>query len=65
MRLLLRVDDEAICSIPPQWTDVVSQDPEVILGRARALFRVADLMELASLMSALAHSKRGGRAGGL
>jgi len=54
----LRVDDETVCSIPLQWTDAVSPDPEVIIGRDRALFRVADLLDLASLVSRLTHRTR-------
>jgi hypothetical protein len=53
-RLLLQVDDEQICSIPPQWTDVVALDPEIILGRGRAPFRLVDLLELADLVERLA-----------
>jgi len=49
-RLLLRVDDAAVCSVPPQWTDVVAPDPEIVLGGHRALFRVTDLLELARLV---------------
>ncbi|WP_287209171.1 DUF5372 family protein [Mesorhizobium sp.] len=49
-RVLLQADDTAVWSIPPQWTDLVSLDPEVILGNGRALLRVADLMELADLV---------------
>ena len=57
-RLLLRVDDGAVCSVPPQWTDVVAPDPEVVMGQGRALFRVADLMELASLVARLSADRR-------
>ena len=49
-RLLLQVDDQTVCSVPPQWTDLVAQDPEIVMGEQRALFRVADLMELARLV---------------
>lgn len=52
-RLLLQVGDETICSVPPQWTDLVAPDPEVIIGEGRALFRVADLLELARLLGRL------------
>ena len=52
-RLLLRVDDRTICSVPPTWTDVSVPDPEVTIGRERALFTVADLMELALLVRRL------------
>ena len=64
-RLLLRVDDEAVCSVPPQWTDADYPDPEVIMGQGRALFRVADLLELAGLVSRLADRKRSGRVDGM
>jgi hypothetical protein len=53
-RLLLQVDDEQICSIPPQWTDVGTPDPEIILGAGRAPLRLGDLLELADLVERLA-----------
>ena len=49
-RFLLRVDEVAVCSVPLQWTDLAALDPEVILGKQRALFRVVDLLELARLV---------------
>ena len=59
MTLLLQVDDESVCSVPPQWTDVVAVDPEITMGGHRALFRVVDLLELVGLVDRL--SKRVGR----
>jgi len=56
-RLLLRVDDGTICSVPPQWTDIAAPDPEVLMGQGRALFRVADLVELARLVTRLSAEK--------
>jgi hypothetical protein len=53
MRLLLELDDASVCSVPPQWTDVVAPDPEIVIGGQRALFRVADLLELAGLVARL------------
>lgn len=53
-RLLLQVDDEQICSIPPQWTDVGPADPEVILGAGRAPLRLSDLLELADMVEHMA-----------
>jgi Family of unknown function (DUF5372) len=50
-RLLLRVDDTIVCSVPPQWTDAVTPDLEVVMGQGRALFCVADLLELAVLVT--------------
>jgi Family of unknown function (DUF5372) len=52
-RLLLQVDDQTVCSVPPQWTDLVAPDPEIVMGEQRALFRVADLVELAQLVERL------------
>src|SRR5208282_1178762 len=57
-RLLLRAGDGTICSIPPQWTDLASPEPEVVIGRGRALFRFADLMDLASLVTRLCSERR-------
>jgi hypothetical protein len=51
--LLLQTDDGAICTVRPQWTDVVAADPETVLGGQRALFRVADMLELAGLVDRL------------
>jgi hypothetical protein len=56
-RLLLRVDDGAVCSVPPQWTDLVAPDPEVVMGQGRAHFRVQDLLELANLVTRLSGEK--------
>jgi Family of unknown function (DUF5372) len=52
-RLLLRVDDGTVCSVPPQWTDAVTPDLEFFMGQGRALLRVADLLELALLVTRL------------
>jgi len=57
-RLLLRVDEEHVCSIPRQWTDAVAPDPEVIIGKGRGMLRVADLLELADLVSHLVEQER-------
>ena len=53
MTLLLEIDDESVCSVPPQWTDVVAADPEIVMGEHEALFRVVDLLELARLVDRL------------
>ncbi|MER8563906.1 Y4bD/Y4pK family protein, partial [Mesorhizobium sp. M1088] len=52
-RLLLQADDTAVWSVPPQWTDLASPDPEVVMGNGRALLRTVDLLELASLVGRL------------
>ena len=58
-RLLLQGDDGSIHSIPPHWTDRVDPDPEVVFGRGRALFRVADLLDLVGLLARLRRRKAG------
>jgi len=58
VRVLLSVDDDTVCAIPQQWTDLVAPDPEVVMGDARALMRVADLVELAKLVDASADVRR-------
>ena len=50
MTLLLETEDGSLCSVPPQWTDLVAPDPELVMGEQRALFRVVDLLELARLV---------------
>ena len=57
-RLLLRIDDSTICSVPPQWTDAAAPDPEVFMGRGRALLRVVDLVGLARLVEQLSAGRR-------
>ena len=57
-RLLLRADDDRVCSVPPQWTDVVAPDPEIVLSEGRSPFRVADLVELAGLVARLLERER-------
>ena len=57
-RLLLRIDEDRFCSVPRQWTDVVGLEPEVVIGGGRALFRVADLLELSGLVSRLVEQER-------
>jgi hypothetical protein len=52
-RLLLQVDERTVCSVPQQWTDLVADAAEIVIGKHRALFRVADLLELARLVDQL------------
>jgi hypothetical protein len=52
-RLLLHVDEATVCAVPPQWTDRVAPDPEIVIGERRTLFRVADLLDLARLVEQL------------
>ncbi len=57
-RLLLRIDDHTICSVPPQWTDIAAVDPDIVMGQGRTLLRFVDLMELAQFVSRLASERR-------
>ncbi len=50
-RILLQAEDTGTWSVPPQWTDLVSSDPEVVIGNGRAIVRFADLVELADLVA--------------
>ena len=52
-RLLLQVDEQTVCSVPPQWTDLVASDAEIVMGEGRALLRVTDLVDLARLVARL------------
>ncbi|MGH0265924.1 DUF5372 family protein, partial [Sinorhizobium meliloti] len=52
-RLLLQTEDATVWSVPPQWTDLVSLDPEVVMSNGRSLLRVVDLVELATLVERL------------
>ena len=53
MRLLLHFDDGRICAVPPQWTDTVTPDPEVVIGAGRALCTVTNLLELTCFVATL------------
>jgi hypothetical protein len=61
MTLLLETDNGAACSVLPQWTDSVAPDPEIVLGGERALFRVADLLELVGMVDRLSGCDWSGR----
>lgn len=50
-RLLLEGVDGAIWSVSPQWTDLVSKDPELVMGDGQAVFRFSDLLALADLVA--------------
>ena len=47
--------DEAgrLRKIPARWTDVVADDPFVLVAAGRSAFRVADLLTLADLIEVL------------
>lgn len=41
------------CSIPTAWTSLAAADPFVVLSAGRSLFRIEDLLTLASLVRKL------------
>lgn len=64
-RLLLQVDEMTICSVLPQWTDLAASDPEIIMGKHRALFRLVDLLDLAHLVKQLIKGDSATKPGGV
>jgi hypothetical protein len=44
--------------IPACWTDVVAEDPFVVVAAGRSAFRVADLLTLADLIEVLQPQRR-------
>ena len=42
----------AASSVPAKWTDVVVDDPFVVIAAGRALFRADDLVEIVALVQA-------------
>ena len=43
----------ALVSLPVEWTDVVAEDPFVVIAAGRAPFHAACLLELAELVTRL------------
>jgi len=41
----------ALVSLPAEWTDMVAEDPFVVVAAGRAPFHVARLLELADLVA--------------
>jgi hypothetical protein len=58
-RVLLQVDDSTVCSVPPQWTDLVAPEPQVAMSEGHALLRLADFMDLARLVARLRRGAHG------
>jgi hypothetical protein len=55
-RVFFVADDAQLRSLPAAWTDVDPADPFVAIAAGRSAFRVADLLELASLFDGLRES---------
>jgi len=49
-RVYFRGLDESQRSIPSHWTDLLPEDPFVVMAGGRSHFRADDLMELAHLI---------------
>ncbi|NJO55203.1 MAG: hypothetical protein HC834_01355 [Rhodospirillales bacterium] len=54
-RAYFHKESEHLISVPASWTDLDAEDPVVLLGAGRSLFRAGDLLELARLMERLRH----------
>jgi hypothetical protein len=48
-----------LCSVPPQWTDEMAPEPDVVVGQGRAVARIADLLELFDIVRRLLEQQRG------
>ena len=42
-----------LISVPAQWTNIVAQDPYVVISAGRSYFRVEDLVKLVRLLGGL------------
>ena len=52
-RVYFQDDGGKLRSVPSQWTTLGTDDPVVVLGAGRAHFRIADLLELVTLLREL------------
>jgi hypothetical protein len=49
-RVYFEDERKKLRSLPSQWTSLVCDDPALVVGAGRAQFRVADLLELVTLL---------------
>ena len=49
-RVYFRGPNDVPTSIPSHWTDLVAEDPFVVMAAGRSYFRVEDLLELVRLI---------------
>ena len=61
-RVYFHDDSGHLARLPLQWTDVVPDDPTVVVGAGRAHFRYHDLCRLADLLMRLDAPPPGARA---
>jgi hypothetical protein len=59
-RVYFHDDAGQLARLPLQWTDVVPDDPTVVVGGGRAHFRYNDLCRLADLLEGLGAGSSGG-----
>ena len=52
-RVYFEDDRKKLRSLPSQWTSLVSDDPALVVAAGRAHYRVADLLELVTLLKEL------------
>ena len=52
-RVYFEDDRKKLRSLPSQWTSLVSDDPALVVAAGRAHFRVAELLELVTLLKGL------------
>ena len=52
-RVYFEDDRKKLRSLPSRWTSLVSDDPALLVAAGRAHFRVADLLELVTLLKEL------------
>jgi Family of unknown function (DUF5372) len=57
-RVYFHDDAGRLRKIPAGWTDIVAEDPFVIVSAGRSAFRVTDLLMLADLIEALKPRRR-------
>jgi hypothetical protein len=50
-----RREDDHLVSVPASWTDVIPEDPFVLLAAGRSLFRISDLLELLQIVAESPH----------
>jgi hypothetical protein len=52
-QLQLQVEGESFYLVPIHWTDMATPDPEIVIGRGRAIMRSIDLINLAKIVDEL------------
>jgi hypothetical protein len=53
-----------VTALPTRWTSVEAEDPFLVVAAGRSQFRVADLIDLAALITELQSQRKAGEANG-